>query len=318
MFPISGSISRAARAKELLCFILAVVSLLCGPQPVEAGIVIDPNNRDPTFRTDVNNVLAAWEATTDCRSDPLFAHLLDVLKRTPWPIEIVEETDDTKGTRTELGFGPDRDPRNPLLGDSSTIYWKRFNTDLYSFSSVARDPTASLIHELAHAAMAAEGTLPESEFGLWERQAPLSEERGGLYIENMYRRAHGLPMREEYNLWFISPSAHLPCCAGASASCSSGCCAGNRDCSSGECVCKAGYFDCFGSQGGPCCPGGSSCNTGFVDSGLDNGRVIPPYCCSAGTSACGYRPGGFPNPSQVVCCASGQHCDPAGILGCVN
>jgi hypothetical protein len=318
---LAGSTPFIARTKKQLCFTLAVALVLNISRLSEARIVVDPENRDPTFETAVNNVLAAWEATSDCRSDPLFAHLLDVLRQSPWPITIKEEIDASKDSHTEVQRGPDRDPRNPQVGAPSTIYWNRYNTDLYSYSSVARDPTASLIHELAHAAQAAEGTLPEGEFGRWERQAPLSEERGGLYVENIYRRAQGLPMRENYNLWFVSPNAHLPCCPGASASCSD-CCAGNRTCSSGTCVCQAGYFDCFGSQGGPCCPNGSSCHAGFVDSVVDmngnpvNGRTVPPWCCAANTTSCTYRPGGFPHPSQVACCAPGQTC--SATEGCVS
>src|SRR5712692_2126809 len=188
---LTGSRSLTTRIKKQLCFSLAIALISSISRLSEARIVIDPNNRDPTFETAVNNVLAAWEATADCRSDPLFAHLLDVVKRSPWPITIIEETDDSKDNETRVQVGPDQDPRNPQIGAPSNIHWNRYNTDLYSYSSVARNPTAALIHELAHAAQAAEGTQPACNFGRWERQSPLCEERGGLYVENIYRRAQG-------------------------------------------------------------------------------------------------------------------------------
>lgn len=273
------------------------------------------------FAAQVNAAIAAWEATNDCRDNPLFKHLLDVAKNSNRDIVIYP----TKGSgRTSYLNAP-----IPEIGADSIVYWDPSFTAPYSTDEMVspltpppRDPTSALIHELAHAAQAAEGTLPDATRPIAYGE-PMSqiEQRSGTYVQNMYLRSHNLPMREHYGPYTLAPDVYLPCCSSGSA-CQGNCCAAGRLCSGGACSCQPGLSDCHPEQGGPCCAAGDSCNAGFQDSILDrdnrlvNGRFIPPMCCAQGTVWCGFRPDGdIRNPSQVMCCADGQICD--RTRGCV-
>ncbi len=130
-----------------------------------ARIVPDPNNHNPNFVAAVNAAITAWQTTIECRGNPLLRHLLDVAQSTHWYI-IVKETDGLSAC-TYDDPAADRDPRNPQLGAPSICYWNWTTRSFYpgTIPPVQRDPTALFVHEVAHAAQAAEGTLPDATIG---------------------------------------------------------------------------------------------------------------------------------------------------------
>jgi hypothetical protein len=298
----------------------ALLCLLLAEQSARAEIVYDPDSFDPALVAEVNAAVAAWQSTTDCRDNRAFQHLLSVVQdpHSRWQITIHRSDDRTShGGCWKTAIS---DPRNPQLGAPCDIWWNPSGTPAYTnprgFTRpvVARDPKAALIHELAHAAQSVEGTLPDDTFGAPGTLAPPYEQLGGTYVENMYRRSNGMPMREFYAQWTLPFNTYLPCCGILEVPCNDRCCVGADDCTvPGSCVCGIGLDPCPGIPD-LCCPPGSSCNAGSIDSPVP--RVIPPFCCPPNTFACGFRPGGLPNPSQVTCCASGQRCD--SVQGCLS
>ena len=97
----------------------------------------------------------------------------------------------------------------PIGSDPRTITW---NPELRSVlepacdddpgARVLRDPTASLVHELAHAAQDCEGLNP----GEHELEA--------VRLENVYRRAAGLPQRHGYGDDPLPPDMVRTCTPG--------------------------------------------------------------------------------------------------------
>jgi hypothetical protein len=125
---------------------------------------VDPCGDSPEVIALLENLRRCTRATyqicSDVRIDrnlferPLDAHGHALSRTITWNPEL----------RSELEWGCDGDPRKPVL----------------------RDPTASLLHELAHAAQDCEGLNP----GEHELEA--------VRTENIYRRAAGLCQRRKY------------------------------------------------------------------------------------------------------------------------
>jgi len=130
----------------------------------------------------VAGAIARIEASRDpCGRSPEIAAILDTVRRCPTRYRICAATG---LSRNELDLPIDEDGR-PL---PRTISWNpTLRTVLEPTSAaVPRDPTASLLHELAHAADDCRGLDP----GEREMEA--------VSIENVYRRAAGLPQRMAY------------------------------------------------------------------------------------------------------------------------
>lgn len=97
-------------------------------------------------------------------------------------------------------------------GEGGTITWNpELRTELESACAddpgrpVLRDPIASLVHEIAHAAQDCAGL------------APGEDELGAVRIENIYRRAAGLCQRVRYGDERLPADAIKPCVSGACA-----------------------------------------------------------------------------------------------------
>lgn len=80
-------------------------------------------------------------------------------------------------------------------GSDSTVHWNPSNTREVQ-PGVARDPCASLFHEMVHGCEMAEGTLdmrPDRATRI--KRSEISATR----FENRFRKAEGLPQRTEYS-----------------------------------------------------------------------------------------------------------------------
>jgi hypothetical protein len=267
---------------------------------VEAAVVIKTDGVvDPDFRTKVNNAIAAWRATADCRDNPDFRRLLRVIDdpNSRWTITIrhTPTSPTNPMPSSETLCLPVMDSHDPRKGAPCDVYWNPDNDNFYSFETVRRDPTASLIHELAHAAQSVLGEAPRDRISM--------EDLGGVYIENMYRRSNPpLPMRTSYGLAPLDPNALLPCCGSPNVGCNNMCIPPDQPCP-----------DLVASPCGARCPTGwTECHAGLID-GLNN-RPIPPWCCPPGSVAHIFRPNANPmNPAQPVCCAQS---DQLTAFGC--
>src|SRR6266700_2015584 len=191
------------RLQTSMYWIVASMSRL-SPGVSNAEIRPDPANRDPSVAQDVNAAVVAWEVTTDCRDNQLFHHLLTVAQTSHWIIIVKDYDGDSVTVRDDPG--PDRNAEDPALGAPSIVYWNRNQRlRVRGVPPALDDPTAFLIHELAHAARNAEGTHLDNTWGPEWSPAPPSEQLGGTYIENMYRRAQNLTMRTNYGKYTLSP-----------------------------------------------------------------------------------------------------------------
>jgi hypothetical protein len=217
------------------------------------------------------------------------------------------------------------DARTIVRGTDSTIFWNPNWTggNLGGLPAVQQDPTATLIHEFSHAAQAALGVFPDNTTPANRfAPAPMSEQRCGVYIENMYRRANNLRMREVYKGTHpINRDAFLPCCEIGQVECNDKCCSGNASCSTaGTCVCPGGTQACVTA----CCAPSDSC-TPYTDAVLPPAINAAGFCCSPGHFGCVFRPGGANsgNLLSTVCCStSTQSCQgdppPGQPGGCVS
>ncbi len=142
--------------------------------------------------------IARIEASVDpCGRSPEIAAILDTVRRCATRYRICAASG---LSRNELDLPVDDDGR-PL---PRTISWNpALRTALEPASAgVLRDPTASLVHELAHAADDCRGLDPGGR------------EMEAVSIENAYRRAAGLRQRVAYGEAPLPPHLVLACAPG--------------------------------------------------------------------------------------------------------
>lgn len=161
---------------------MGLVLVVC-PVAGHAG-TLPCNNQD---RDRLDRSLAQIRQRIDpCGESPLIAELLAKVQRCQVTYTICADYDSSINSF----YRPPDDASGP---QPRTISWNpRLRTQLESSCDgdpnhpVLRDPTASLLHELAHAAQDCDGLDPaEHEFE-------------AVRIENIYRRAHGLCQRSAY------------------------------------------------------------------------------------------------------------------------
>lgn len=178
----------AGRNRTLIAAILgAVLASSALPVTAQSKIVIEG---DAAF---VQKVQAAIQAIKDA-NDPEgeLRALIEALEMSA-NCHVIRQTDTEQGSHCK----PD-DPKKEKdrSGTGTTIEWEADSTDLYD-TDVARDPTAALLHELAHAAAADQGlatdeTVPGPD-------GPIDQdEQYAVVIENIYRDAVNIPERTKY------------------------------------------------------------------------------------------------------------------------
>ncbi len=92
------------------------------------------------------------------------------------------------------------------LFEEATVTWNPALRTALEPGAVPRDPTASLLHELVHAADACDGLNAAAH------------ELHAVRIENVYRRAVGLPQRTRYGERAL-PASMTRACDGVTCSC---------------------------------------------------------------------------------------------------
>lgn len=170
-------------AAVLQCSLVAGLIISAGPARAESQLV--PCSGGSDARTIAAALLAIQRSADPCGES---AQLIGVLERLKACTTSYKICVDTKSSRNL--FEPPIDSRTDGL--PRTITWNpelrsALETDDDSLeASVHRDPTASLVHELAHAVQDC------------DRLNPGEHELEAVRIENIYRRAAGLPQRCRY------------------------------------------------------------------------------------------------------------------------
>jgi hypothetical protein len=287
---------------------------------VAALLLMIPNNRcygevrkycfedQANFAAAVDRVLLAWRQTQDCRDNPEFVALRNALDGPSPPNPLIRV----------ICWDVDNAETNPDTGRNSTVSWNPRLTMSDSCPSgppIVATPEIVLLHELAHAAYLARGIgcVGPPQFG----SATLCEQQA-IAIENMYRRAHSLPMRTCHSGQGVGLAAVLPCCRSGQVACNDRCCDGNATCVAGTCNCTGGTQACVTA----CCTPPASCGQ-YTDARLPALINLGGACCSPGTVLCVWRQGGGNswNPLSTACCTSTQSCrgdpSPGQPGGCV-
>jgi hypothetical protein len=177
---------RGAAAVALLLVGL-IASVGTDARPAYADYTIDPNAGIPVdgvdFEAEVENCLQGFAAASGSDPDKLLPRLKD--KKTPL-VRIIPTTG---------GSGAFETPKSKNGPGSSTVTWNPTSVEPFG-DGVARDPCASLYHELSHADDISKGTVPQGECG--DTGIKTAEVKATL-AENRYRESKGLPPREEYD-----------------------------------------------------------------------------------------------------------------------
>jgi hypothetical protein len=177
---------RRGRAPAAAVLVLVAVAAMVGAidRPAHADYYVDPTSGQPIPGVDfAAQVDACMQRFAAPGGDP--AGILPRLKNPKTPKVRIVSTRGGSNTFATNGDGK----------GSSTIHWNMIDTWPYS-DGVAREPCASLYHELNHADGLSRGNEPEGRCG--DTGIDKSEVKATL-AENRYRRAKGLPLRTQYN-----------------------------------------------------------------------------------------------------------------------
>ncbi len=175
---------------------VALAAVLTFATTSRAGGMVECGNRADVRRID--DALAALRGSVDpCGGSDEILATLEAFERCP-SARYAICTGDARRNLFER-------PAGVALG---TITWNPgLRSDLEPArggrAAVARDPVASLLHEIAHAAQDCAGLNP----GEHELEA--------VRVENVYRRAAGLPQRTRYGDLVLPPAAASGCPATA-------------------------------------------------------------------------------------------------------
>ena len=298
-------------------YLLAILFAVVVPLGVRAAVDIQTDGPDPNFAQKVRNAIAVWRATPDCRNDSAYRRALAIVDsevspgngvhfpirimqlRLPVPFLYVPRN------KTFCPYVPGvQDAHDPGLGSPCVVYWNPDGASNFSFvfPYIPRDPVASLIHELAHAARGVTGALEDEQETGWALEAAPEEQNGGTLIENMYRRSRGLSMRPSYGPSSLNERATRPCCDAGTIGC-------NGDCVANAASCPT-LFQCLADPAPLWCQVGGNCHARIQDAIWDpiNRRfithLIPAWCCPPNSVSHSFRPDNDPTKFAIgVCCA---------------
>jgi hypothetical protein len=186
------------RRRRVIGLAASIVATLGWPMQAQAVIVINGN---AAFRSSVE---ACFERISGSGDGP--ADILRQLRQpSPQAHRVTIQPEARPGwpnSLTPAGPGALRTPAGPGPGSDGTVRWNPNNVDELQ-PGVPRDPCASLLHELAHAADGDKGLLDPNRHGS-ANGIPEAEVRA-CREENKYRALQQPPLPERTNFDVIIP-----------------------------------------------------------------------------------------------------------------